>query len=192
MAGQRTNKPDAILDAAAALFASKPFHEVRLEDIAAIAGVGKGTVYLYWDRKEAVYLAVVRRGFAAVGERLDRELPACAGRCWDEVRTIVRALVGFAFAHPGVYRIMRSGSLTPVDAELQRIRSALTDRIERVLTAGVASGQLDDGCPALTTQYLLSFVRGALRYPPAGMTAESLEDHMLALLRRGIARGGRA
>lgn len=48
----RTTSTDRILDVAADLFANKPFHEVKLEDIAARARVGKGTLYLYWSSKE--------------------------------------------------------------------------------------------------------------------------------------------
>lgn len=114
----RPTRSDAILDAAADLFAAKPFHEVRLDDIAALAQVGKGTIYLYWSSKEEVYLAIIRRGFAAVLERLDSDLPTCDGRCWDELRVVIHALLDFAFAFPGVYRIMRSGTLTPEDADL--------------------------------------------------------------------------
>lgn len=188
MSSHNPNKPDSILDAAADLFASKPFHEVRLEDIAAKAHVGKGTVYLYWSSKEEVYLAVIRRGFSSVVDRIERELATCPGQAWAQVSAVVDAIVDFAFSYPGVYRIMRSGSLTPEDPDLQRIRRSLTDRIECVLKEGVALGQIVDPCPALTTQYLLSFVRGALLYPPAGMTRESLREHMLHILGRGISR----
>ncbi len=191
MTVQTTTKRDAILDAAASLFSTKPFHEVRLEDIAALARVGKGTVYLHWSSKEDVYLAVIRRGFAAVLERLDRELPAAGGGAWAEIEAIVSAIVDFAFTYPGVYRIMRSGLVTPEDPELQHTRKSLTDRIERALAAGVAAGHLDDPCPALTTQYLLSFVRGALLYPPPGLTPEALRSHLLRVLRSGIAPGAR-
>ncbi len=185
MASDEATKADRILDGAAELFATKPFHEVRLEDIAARARVGKGTVYLYWERKEDVYLAVIRRGFAMVSQRLDRELPACTS-AWDAIRATVTAIVDFAFAHPGVYRIMRSGLLTPEDPELQRIRKGLADRIERTIRAGVESGELVDPCPGLTTQYVFSFVRGAMLYPPDGMTAASLGEHMLHILSRGL------
>lgn len=187
------SKADRILDGAAELFATKPFHEVRLEDIALRAHVGKGTVYLYWPRKEDVYLAVVRRGFAMVSRRLDRELPEGATP-WDALRAIVGAIVDFAFAYPGVYQIMRSGQLTPEDPELQRIRKDLADRIERTIRAGVEAGEFDDPCPALTTQYVLSFVRGAMLYPPEGLTASSLTGHVLHILGHGLSArsaGGR-
>ncbi|MDX2131582.1 MAG: TetR/AcrR family transcriptional regulator [Planctomycetota bacterium] len=186
MTTQKPNKPDVILDAAASLFASKPFHEVRLEDIAATAHVGKGTLYLYWASKEEVYLAVIRRGFAAVNGRLDADLRACADDCWAQLEAIVGAIVEFAFAYPGVYRIMRSGAMTPEDPELQQTRRALTDRIEACLREGVRTGQVHDEHPALTTQYLLSFVRGVMLYPPAELTREMLVGHMMGLLRRGL------
>lgn len=187
MSARNPHRDSEILDAAAELFAQKPFHEVRLDDIAAKARVGKGTVYLYWSSKEEVYLAVIRRGFAAVAERLDRDLPAQAGSTWGSIDVIVSAIVEFAFNYPGVYRIMRSGAMTPEDPELQRIRRGLTERIEQVISAGVAAGDLDDSHPALTTQYLLSFVRGVMLYPPPDLTPRMLHDHMLRLLQRGLA-----
>lgn len=188
MPKQNQSKSDTILDAAASLFAMKPFHEVRLEDIAAQARVGKGTVYLYWSSKEAVYLDIIRRGFAALLERLDLELNAQHKDVWDKVGAIVAGLVDFAFQYPGVYRIMRSGMITPEDPELQRVRAAIADRISAVLHEGVAAGTLADPCPALTTQYMLSFVRGAMLYPPPGMTQQALKAHVLHILRHGIAR----
>jgi len=188
----RSTKADEILDAAATLFAAKPFHEVRLDDISALAQVGKGTIYLYWSSKEDVYLAIIRRGFAAVLERLERDLPACEGRCWDELKVVIHALLDFAFAFPGVYRIMRSGTLTPEDADLQGIRRKVTERIQAVIEHGVASGELIDHCPALTAQYLLSSIRGAFLYPPPDMSRELLTDHLMHVFRCGIGRGSRA
>lgn len=182
-------KPDRILAAAAELFAVRPFHEVRLEDIAARSRVGKGTVYLYWSSKEAVYLAVIRRGFAMVLQRLEDELPRCM-TTWQRLEAIVGAIVDFAFAHPGMYSVMRSGQLTPEDPELQRIRRHVAERIEQTIRQGVVAGDLEDADPALTTQYVLSFVRGAMLYPPAGMTAGSLKAHMVRLLRSGLSPAG--
>jgi hypothetical protein len=59
-----------------------------------------------------------------------------------------------------------------------------------VLREGTRSGELDDPHPELTTQFILSFVRGAVLYPPEGMTREALTCHILRLLRSGIGRAG--
>jgi len=186
------NKPDEILDAAAALFATKPFHEVRLDDIAALAKIGKGTIYLYWSSKEEVYLSVIRRGFAAVLSRVDIHLAASRSNVWDQLFTIVNELASFAFEHSGVYHIMRSGQICPEDADLQRVRAELSNRIQEVISEGVKSGAMTDLCPALTTQYILSFVRGAMLYPPPNMTKELLIAHMTQLLKSGLACGGKS
>jgi TetR/AcrR family fatty acid metabolism transcriptional regulator len=188
---RQATKRDEILAAAAALFATKPFHEVRLDDIAARAMVGKGTVYLYWTSKEEVYLDIIRRGFAAVLDQVDEGLAANRGSAWDRIHAVVTALVDFAFQHPGVYRVMRSGVLTPEDPELQRVRAALSQRIEGVLRQGIRSGEISDPCPALTTQFILSFVRGAALYPPPNMTRSGLIDHMVHLLRHGLHRSSK-
>jgi len=51
----------AILDAALAEFARHGFAEARVEDIARGAAVSKGTVYLYYPTKQALFEALVRR-----------------------------------------------------------------------------------------------------------------------------------
>lgn len=191
MSRTRSTSTDAILDVAADLFARRPFHEVKLDDIAAGARVGKGTLYLYWSSKEQVYLAIIRRGFARVLARVDDELATHRGGSRQKLEAIVTALIDFAFGHPEVYRIMRSGALTPEDPDLQRVRAELVTRIVRVLKQGRSSGEFDDPCPALTAQYILSFVRGALLYPPPGLTKRSLKRHILRVLYRGIMPGGR-
>lgn len=187
----RATKASEILDAAEKLFATRPFHEVLLDDIAATAHVGKGTVYVHYASKEEVYLAVVRRGFDAVLSRLDNELPGLEGKAWTQMQVIVASLVDFAFAHPGVFQLMRSGVVTPEDPGLVRTRARLTERIEGVLRAGVSRGELRDPCPALTTQFVFSCVRGASLYPPKGMSRGSLTAHILHLLQHGIGGGAR-
>jgi len=55
-------RPQELTAAALALFTEKGFAATRLEDIAARAGVSKGTLYLYFDSKEALFEAVIREG----------------------------------------------------------------------------------------------------------------------------------
>lgn len=54
-------RPQELLEAAFAVFVEKGFADARLEDIAAKAGVSKGTVYLYFNSKEAVFKEMVER-----------------------------------------------------------------------------------------------------------------------------------
>lgn len=66
-------RPQELSAAALALFVEKGFAATRLEEVAARAGVSKGTLYLYFDSKEALFKAVVREGLVpllAAGEEL--------------------------------------------------------------------------------------------------------------------------
>ncbi|MGL6113176.1 MAG: TetR/AcrR family transcriptional regulator, partial [Rubrivivax sp.] len=53
-------RPQELLDAALALFVEKGFTAARSDEVAARAGVSKGTLYLYFQSKEELFKAVVR------------------------------------------------------------------------------------------------------------------------------------
>jgi len=54
-------RPAELLAAALELFVEKGFSGTRLEDVAARAGVSKGTLYLYFENKEDLFKEVVRQ-----------------------------------------------------------------------------------------------------------------------------------
>src|ERR1700676_238021 len=53
-------RPQEILEAALAVFAEKGFAAARMDDIALRARVSKGTIYLYFPSKEAVFKALIQ------------------------------------------------------------------------------------------------------------------------------------
>ena len=61
MAGLREQKKErtkgAILDAALKLFTRKGYENTSIEELAAEAGVGKGTIYSYFKTKSEIFLA---------------------------------------------------------------------------------------------------------------------------------------
>jgi AcrR family transcriptional regulator len=64
----RQAKLQVILDAALDVFLEKGFAEARLDDVAAQAGVAKGTIYLYVPSKQALFEALVKSGIGgAIG-----------------------------------------------------------------------------------------------------------------------------
>ena len=64
-------RPQELLDAALTLFVERGFAATRMEDVATLAGVSKGTLYLYYASKEDLLKAVIR-------ERLSSEIEAGA------------------------------------------------------------------------------------------------------------------
>lgn len=59
-------RPSELLAAALDLFVEKGFAATRLEDVAGRAGVSKGTLYLYYENKEALFKAVIQEGIIPV------------------------------------------------------------------------------------------------------------------------------
>jgi AcrR family transcriptional regulator len=53
-------RPDEILDAAQKVFGESGFARAKLDDVARLAGVSKGTLYLYFDSKEMLFREMVR------------------------------------------------------------------------------------------------------------------------------------
>jgi len=60
-ARRKEDRPGEIIDAALHLFSERGFAATKLEDVATAAGIGKGTIYLYFPTKEHLFRAVVRQ-----------------------------------------------------------------------------------------------------------------------------------
>jgi AcrR family transcriptional regulator len=58
-------RPDEILDAALAVFGESGFARAKLDDVARLAGISKGTLYLYFDSKESLFREMVRAKIVA-------------------------------------------------------------------------------------------------------------------------------
>lgn len=62
----RAEKRDRIIDAATEVFAAKGFHSARISDIARLAGVADGTIYLYFKNKEDLLLSIFEEKMEAL------------------------------------------------------------------------------------------------------------------------------
>lgn len=74
MAKGNKTKRDLILDAAYALFLNRGYYDVKIIDIADTAGIGKGTVYEYFESKDAIFLELFKTKVAAGYENLSELL----------------------------------------------------------------------------------------------------------------------
>lgn len=63
-------RAERILDAAAELVLRWGYKRVTIEDIAKRAAIGKGTIYLHWQTREALFLAVMARDSAQLCDQL--------------------------------------------------------------------------------------------------------------------------
>lgn len=90
-------RPDEILTAALDVFAARGFAATKLEDVARRAGVTKGTIYLYFKNKEALFKAIVRETIVPViakGEALAQSFTGSARDLFEQLIRQYWRLIG--------------------------------------------------------------------------------------------------
>jgi AcrR family transcriptional regulator len=73
-AGRRAERRQAILTAALKEFSARGFAAARLDDVAVAAGIAKGTIYLYFRDKEALFQDLIRSEMSPVVATLETAL----------------------------------------------------------------------------------------------------------------------
>lgn len=184
---QDENKRRSILEAASSLFASRPFHKVLLTDVASEAGVGKGTVYIYFKDKDDLYRSVVRAGFHEVIARIRHQAALHTDDAETTLRNAISEVVRYAFGNPDIFRLMREAHSAAEDtAHCSSIRQELADTFERIIRRGIDEGVFNDPRPDLTARFIPGFVRSAFIYGDATFTVEELQTHILRYVLAGL------
>ena len=84
-------RPGEIVQAALDLFVEKGFTATRMDEIAARAGVTKGTVYLYFPSKEDLFHAVVEEMMGSQMETAERLVAEHTGPTRELIAELIRA-----------------------------------------------------------------------------------------------------
>ena len=84
-------RPSELTAAALELFVEKGFAATRLDDVAARAGVSKGTLYLYFDSKEALFKAVIEEGIVPRFEAVEQSAANFSGSSAELLRYLIGA-----------------------------------------------------------------------------------------------------
>lgn len=120
----RDDKRERILAAATAVFAERDFHQVSVSEVATRAGVGKGTLYLYFPTKDDLHQESLRASLAGIGDQVERVVDTAASL--DEaLREIVLSILRFFWRRPHL--------LTIVQRFEQRGGKSARDRRRRVM-----------------------------------------------------------
>ena len=100
---------------------------MSVEGVAALAGVGRPTIYRRWTSKEDLIVAAIRRLHAALpmpdtgGLRSDLMSVVAtltSGAAWPLVERLLPRLLGEAAAHPALAQVLQEDILQPRLAEL--------------------------------------------------------------------------
>ena len=128
----RKAKQQIIIDAAERMFASKPFNQVSMRDIAKAAGISHATIYRYFPDKQALFVEAFIRGAAKILESIeatDHQEPG------DTISAVAELFVDFLFTNDHYFKMMSHfmlhGELKPDRVNrLNTMASQLLDRFE--------------------------------------------------------------
>src|SRR5678809_1569510 len=95
-------KREAIVDAALELFVERGFFGTAVPEIADRAGVGAGTIYRYFESKEALVNEIYREQKLQFGRIATVDFPATAPTR-QQFRVLWTRMAQFAIAHPGSF-----------------------------------------------------------------------------------------
>jgi TetR/AcrR family transcriptional regulator len=139
-------RPGELLDAALDLFVEKGFAATRAEEVAARAGVSKGTLFLYFPSKEELFKAVVRENLSGRFQEWNAEFAAFEGSTPDMVRYCMKVWwerIGATRAS-GITKLIISEARNFPDIAAfyqQEVIRPGTDLVRRILQRGVDRGE---------------------------------------------------
>jgi AcrR family transcriptional regulator len=84
-------RPQEVLAAALDIFVERGYAATRLDDVAARAGVSKGTLYLYFENKEELFKAVVRENLVPALNEAEDYVESYLGSSTDLLREFILA-----------------------------------------------------------------------------------------------------
>src|SRR4051812_42686821 len=139
-------RPGELLDAALDLFVEKGFAATRAEEVAARAGVSKGTLFLYFPSKEELFKAVVRENIAGRFAEWNEEFATFDGSSAEMLRYCMKVWWQRVGATPasGITKLIISEARNfPELATFYHDEVIIPGHtlIRKILERGVASGE---------------------------------------------------
>jgi len=181
-------KHDLILATAEQVFASRPYHEVTMDDIAERAHVGKGTLYQYFESKEDLFFAVIDTGF----EGVERSLAAIASSSDDPATKFGRMVTYFVVDTLRKSHLVRIAHSAEAHAHAKRMESFLELRARvvqlfaDVITEGMEAGVLREVVPGLLARSILG-AAGSMAFDFDGAESpERIAEDCYDVLAHGI------
>jgi AcrR family transcriptional regulator len=180
-----------MLDAAARLFGTQRFHEVRMDDIAAEADVSKGTLYRYFKDKDELYLALLERSSRGLVTLLQERLADAEGPR-EQLVCIVEALLDYFDASPHLFDLIQRAEVLRGTGAAFPWKQARDTTLRLVLTAldqGRRTGRFQVRDPELASLMLLGGLRAVLRFGKQPRDPE-LAERVVENFLYGAARKG--
>ncbi|MBE7450511.1 MAG: TetR/AcrR family transcriptional regulator [Kofleriaceae bacterium] len=198
--GARAERRRQILDAAKQVFAEAGYHGASIHAIIERAAIARGTFYLYFESKEAVFGALLDEAMTELRHRIVRIDTGPGARSpKDQLEDSLSGLLAFVVADRPLATVLLSSSSTP-DAEAAARLAGFYAEVRQVIALSLETGMqigLIRRChPERTAAALLGLVRGIVEHcvtrpvdqpldqPIADVTRELIDLALVGVLAR--------
>jgi AcrR family transcriptional regulator len=194
MAGRKPdpNKRSQILRAATDVFSAREFHTVPVEDVATAAGVGKGTLYLYFPNKEQLFYATI---LEALDVLLAELATAVDGRTGEEaLRAFTRCFLGFFWKRRHLAVLMaryEHKQREPEGEAWRQRRERVVVLARQIMQSEARAARIAPADTVLAAEMLLALIRAAVINQSEREDPERSVGFVVDLFLDGL-RGGRA
>jgi len=151
--------------AAERLFKSRQFHEITMDEVARVAGVGKGTLYLYFADKDDLFFQTAVAGFDDMCELLRRR-PVTGGSVQHELQQACETITAFFRDRRPLFRMMLAegeralGKGGGLRQRWNQRRKSMTQAVAEIIVRGVRRRQVRDDIDAkVLAEYFLGMLR---------------------------------
>ena len=181
-----------ILTAAARVFSENGFHQAKMDDIAGVAGVSKGTLYYNFESKSLLFSATVTEGMDTIieiiRENLQSELPFI-----EHFRKLIELNVTMYLEYRDLARIVFNEVSSGIDGsvlrDIERVRGRFIDFMAEQLRAGQKDGRIrpcDLRLASVTVTGMIdSLANLVVRYPDS-VTTDEIVEFLFSFLARGL------
>ncbi len=182
----KRDKQNRIIGAARALFQSQGYGQTTLGQIAAAAGVGTGTLFLYASSKEDLVVLVFLDEMSGVVDASfkKRARPAAV---LEQLQSFLHGIVAYHAKDLELARALMKELTFLSNPErtrsVTRVADAIIERIREILEWGVAQGEIDRSRIDLVARIMFSvFYQQQLAWLSGFLSREQLDDNLNAML----------
>lgn len=137
-----------IIAAAEKIFFKSGVHQASMDAVAHEADVSKGTLYLYFKNKNALYRAILRRAFETLEKYVTEAISDCKGNGKEKIKEAGKAYITFSKKYPGYFDAIlhyENDTVNLDDIEAESLKSMIAGNQVLEVLANVVKSGMDDG-----------------------------------------------
>lgn len=177
-----------IFDASLHLFLDKGFNETSMRTIAKAAGVGKSTLYDYFDSKDAILVSYFADQIEMITEKA-QEISSQELSVSEKLKKIMRMHMGYLIQNRQAFlKLSLEAQRLAAESqeEIQRHRHAYQDMLRSLVAEGIRRGEFRAVNPLFAARSIFSLLSIAVFTSRPTGTPEEMLDEAMGIFFHGI------